>query len=115
MNRRRDTLPIADYDHLPVESLEHRIRSLGPEELSTLDAYERDHGNRTAVRLILQARLDQLRSGSPPSAGASDERAARPKPPRGGSKVTPETAAEPIHPPPHGTPDQRGKPKANRA
>jgi hypothetical protein len=35
-------------------------------------------------------------------------------PPQGTSPVTPDTAAPPIHPPPHGTPQQPGRPKGDR-
>ncbi len=44
-------------------------------------------------------------------------RAPRPQAPprRAGSPVSPATSTEPIHPPPHGTPEQHGKPKGNRA
>ena len=33
---RRDELPLADYDHLPVPALRDRIRSLTTEELEQL-------------------------------------------------------------------------------
>ncbi|MDX6347890.1 MAG: hypothetical protein QOF84_2680 [Streptomyces sp.] len=111
---RHDELPLADYDHLPIGSLEHRIRSLHAAELKTLLAYEREHGNRAPVVRILRARLDQLRAGAKPSHGDDRFRPEQPAPPHAGSKVTPATSPQPIHPPPHGTPAQSGKPKADR-
>ncbi|MFJ8630912.1 hypothetical protein [Streptomyces sp. NPDC093568] len=114
MTARDDNLPIADYDQLPLGTLEQRIRSLDSGELDTLKTYEREHANRTAVTQILESRQDQLRSGAEPSAARHGE-AVPPASPRGGSKVTPQTAAPPLHPPPHGTPDQYGKAKGNQA
>jgi hypothetical protein len=56
---------------------------------------------------LLAARLDQLRKGSTPSKGGLAPDSPAPSP--GGSPVSPSTAAEPGHPPPHGTLDQPGK------
>ncbi|MFE2429346.1 ChaB family protein [Streptomyces sp. NPDC059373] len=110
---RHDELPLADYDHLPIGSLEHRIRSLHASELKTLLAYEREHANRAPVVRILRARLDQLRAGAKPSHGGDRFRPEQPAAPHAGSKVTPATSPQPIHPPLHGTPAQSGKPKAD--
>lgn len=102
-----DELPIADYDHVPSGALEHRIRSLSGEQLETLLRYERGHAARIPVIEVLSARLDQLRKGSRPSGGGAAPDS--PQPSASGSPVSPATAAEPGHPPPHGTPDQSGK------
>ncbi|MBA4863682.1 hypothetical protein H1V43_20295 [Streptomyces sp. PSKA54] len=113
--RQHGELPLADYDHLSVGSLEHRIRGLSAEELQELLGYEREHADRTPVVELFTARLDQLKSGSAPSPGGGDFRPEQPGPPSGGPRVTPETSAEPIHPPPHGTPPTGpGKPKGDR-
>jgi hypothetical protein len=64
-----DALPIPDYDHLPVGSLFHRIRSLDDGELQQLLAYERAHAARVAVLQALTARGEQLRDGAEPSEG----------------------------------------------
>ena len=62
-----DELPLANYDQLPLHSLQHRIRSLEPDEVETLLAYEREHADRRPVIRVLDARLVQLRSdGTPP-------------------------------------------------
>jgi hypothetical protein len=113
--QRHGDLPLADYDHLPVGALEHRIRGLSAEELEELLRYEREHANRPPVVQLFSARLGQLaRGGTPSPGGGADVRPEQPEPPAGGSPVTPDTSAEPIHPPPHGTPSTRGKPKGDR-
>ena len=110
----RGTLPLPDYDHLPVGSLESRIRALSAGEVEELLAYERAHADRAPVTALLSARLEQLRSGAEPTSG--DPGALRPEESRSsaGSPVSPATSPEPMSPPPHGTPDQRGKPKGDR-
>lgn len=37
----RNTLPLPDYDHLPIGGLESRVRSLTAEEVGDLLTYER--------------------------------------------------------------------------
>ncbi|GGM08088.1 hypothetical protein GCM10010129_59990 [Streptomyces fumigatiscleroticus] len=110
----RNTLPLPDYDHLPVGSLQGRIRSLTAEEVEELLAYERSHADRLPVTEVLAARLEQLRAGAEPTSG--DPAAPRPEQSehRSGSPVTPSTSPQPSSPPPHGTPDQPAKPKGNR-
>jgi hypothetical protein len=110
----RNTLPLPDYDHLPIGGLESRVRSLSAEEVEDLLAYERSHADRLPVTELLEARLEQLRSGAEPASG--DPGALRPESGAGrsGSPVSPATSPQPFSPPPHGTPDQRGKPKGDR-
>ncbi|PZT70133.1 hypothetical protein DN402_31300 [Streptomyces sp. SW4] len=110
----RSALPLPDYDHLPIGGLESRIRSLGVEDVEELLAYERSHADRLPVTELLANRLEQLRSGAEPSSG--DPGAVRPEQSQGrtGSPVSPVTSPEPHSPPPHGTPDQFGKPKGDR-
>ncbi|MFD8234748.1 hypothetical protein ACFV20_23100 [Streptomyces sp. NPDC059696] len=111
----RSTLPLPDYDQLPIGSLESRVRSLSDDEVERLLSYERSHADRPAVTRLLGSRLDQLHAGAEPTSG--DPNAPRPEAgqgDRGGSPVSPATSPEPHHPPPHGTPDQPGQPKANR-
>ena len=66
----RSDLPLPDYDHLPVGSLEARIRSLDADGLSTVLAYERAHGNRLPVTLLLERRLEAVRDGAELSGGS---------------------------------------------
>jgi hypothetical protein len=110
----RNTLPLPDYDHLPLGGLESRVRSLTAEEVEELLAYERTHADRLPVTEVLTSRLEQLRAGAEPTSG--DPGALRPEQTtsRTGSPVSPATSPQPHSPPPHGTPDQPGKPKGNR-
>ncbi|MEU8755943.1 hypothetical protein [Streptomyces chartreusis] len=111
----RNTLPLPDYDHLPIGGLESRVRSLSSGEVEELLAYERSHGDRLPVTSLLATRLRQLEDGAEPTSGhpgaLRPESGAR----RSGSPASPATAAQPFSPPPHGTPDQRGRPKGDRA
>ncbi|MFF9624646.1 hypothetical protein [Streptomyces griseosporeus] len=110
----RDTLPLPDYDHLPLGGLESRVRSLTVEEVEELLAYERTHADRLPITEVLTARLEQLKAGAEPTSG--DPGALRPEQSEGhgGSPVSPATSPQPFGPPPHGTPDQRGKPKGDQ-
>ncbi|GAA4930000.1 hypothetical protein ACFPM3_24405 [Streptomyces coeruleoprunus] len=111
----RSGLPLPDFDQLPVGTLEHRIRSLGADDVDRLLRYEHEHADRANVVQILESRKRRLDEGATPSGG--DPRGFRPEQPgpaRGGSHVSPATSPEPSSPPPHGTPDQRGKPKGDR-
>ena len=93
-----DELPLPDYDHLPLGSLEGRIRSLDADGLSALLAYERAHGDRLPVTLLLERRLDAVRNGAELSGGSP--LAATPEvqqaPPNTGAAMVeaPETAPE---------------------
>jgi hypothetical protein len=104
--------PMPDYDALSVGDIAHRARSLSAAELQRLLRYERAHAARTPVLEVLSARMAQLEAGHETSPGG-----APPPPPedgRSGSPVGPDTASEPVHPPPHGTPQQYGQPKGDR-
>ena len=110
----REELPLPDYDGLSVGELEHRIRSLSAGELETLVRYERAHAARVPVMELLAGRLGQLDAGATPSPGGRPPTAGDGERGRHGSPVTPRTSAEPVHPPPHGSPDQPAQPKGNR-
>jgi hypothetical protein len=66
----RDELPLPDYDHLPLGSLEGRIRSLDADALTVLLDYERAHGNRLPVTLLLERRLTAVKEGAELSGGS---------------------------------------------
>ncbi|NSC20309.1 hypothetical protein FM076_03400 [Streptomyces albus subsp. chlorinus] len=98
-----NSLPLPDYDQLPAGSVEHRIRSLGSDEVRQLLEYERAHADRPQVRQILTARLDQLEAGARPSEG--DPASGGPDIPQdtsGPPSVSPAGAAEPEEPLRHG-------------
>ncbi len=58
-----DTLPLPDYDHLPIGGLTSRVRTLDAAGVQTLLEYERAHGNRLPVVEVLENRLRALREG----------------------------------------------------
>lgn len=106
-------LPIDDYDNLQPGDLQGRIRSLNSQDLELLLTYERKHADRRQVIELLLARLRQVEAGARPSSGGLGGASVAP-PPQGTSPVTPDTAAPPIHPPRHGTPQQPGRPQGDR-
>jgi hypothetical protein len=108
----RDELRLPDYDHLPLGSLAHRIRTLDADALGTLLEYERAHGNRLPVTELMGTRLDELRSGAEPSGGsprgATPEKIPGPEVPQ----ETNQTAVAPtINPPAHGDPTNPAQPR----
>ncbi|MFV0127078.1 hypothetical protein ACLGI4_05085 [Streptomyces sp. HMX112] len=108
-----DELPLPDYDHLPLGSLQHRIRTLTQDELSTVLAYEEAHGNRLPVVEAMRARLRELKDGAEPSGGSPGAYAPEQAPPaRGGSPVSPETTGPAMNPPSHGTPENPAQPRS---
>ena len=109
----RDALPLPDYDHLPLPSLTSRVRTLDETGVEALLAYERAHGNRLPVVVMLEHRLEALRSGAQPSGGsplaAAPERAPAPG---AGSPVSPATSGPTINPPSHGDPTNPSQPRS---
>lgn len=106
-------LPLPDYDHLPVASLQHRIRALDRQDLERLLAYENDHGHRAPVLEVMKARLEQLDAGQTPSGGSASAPAPeRPPAAAGGSKVSPDTGGPPVNPPSHGDPTNPAQPRS---
>jgi hypothetical protein len=109
-----DTLPLPDYDHLPVGSVISRIRTLDAEGLQTVLTYEQSHANRVQVVSAMTHRLDELKAGAQPSGGAPD--AAQPEhagAPAGGSEVSEATSGPPMNPPSHGDPTNPGQPRGS--
>lgn len=107
-----DELPLPDYDHLPIGSLEGRIRSLDADGLEALLAYERAHGDRLPVTQLLENRLSAVRGGAEPTSGSP--MAATPElqhAPPGGSAASPQTEGPPINPPSHGDPTNPAQPR----
>jgi hypothetical protein len=112
--REHATLPLPDYDHLPVSAVAQRIRSLPADDLIALLQYEGAHAARPAVLEIMRARLEELRAGAQPSGGTGQDGPDRPAPASATPAVRPETTAPPASPPPHGVPSQPARPKGNR-
>lgn len=101
----RDELPLPDFDHLPLNTLIQRVRTLDAAQLDVVLAYERAHADRLPVVQALEQRRDQLAEGAEPSAGSPDalapEKVDGPPIPR---QVDQTTDAPTINPPSHGVP-----------
>src|SRR4051794_41492942 len=100
-----DTLPLPDYDHLPVGSLTSRIRTLDADGLQTVLTYEQSHANRVQVVQAMTHRLDELKAGAQPSGG--DPAAAQPEhapAAAGGAQESEATSRPPLNPPAQGDP-----------
>ena len=107
------TLPLPDYDHLPVGSLQHRIRTLDLEGLAAVATYEREHADRVQVLQMIEHRLDELRAGAEPSGGDPGAVAPELAPAAaGGSPVSPVTSGPPINPPTGGDPTNPAQPRS---
>lgn len=106
----RAELPVPDYDHLPVATLQHRIRTLDADALATLTAYEEAHGARLPVLTVLRERARQLADGAEPSggdpAGVQPEHAPAAEPAH--TAVTP---GPPVNPPSQGVPTNPAQPR----
>lgn len=105
----RDQLPIPDYDHLPIGSLQHRIRALDVEQLNQLADYERQHANRLPVLASIDTRLAALAQGAQLSPGTGAERQPEPA---GGSAASPQTSGPPMNPPSQGVPSNPAQPRS---
>lgn len=109
----REELPLPDYDHLPVATLPHRIRSLRSDQVQQLIDYEEAHARRMPALETLRQRLRQLAEGAELSEGTHDVLPEDPPGSSHGSPATPRTAGPVSNPPPHGVPDQPAKPKGD--
>ena len=107
-----DQLPLPDYDHLPVEGLTSRIRTLDADGLQTVLAYEREHANRLQVVTVMENRLSALRDGAQPSGGDPAAPAADdPAHAATTSRVSEATSGPPVNPPSHGDPSNPVQPR----
>ncbi|MGR7028133.1 hypothetical protein [Geodermatophilus sp. URMC 62] len=108
-----DQLPLPDYDHLPVEGLISRIRTLDATGLQTLLDYEKAHADRLQVVLAMQNRLESLHQGAQPSGGDPAAAAADdPVPASTGSKVSEATTGPAMNPPSQGDPTNPAQPRS---
>lgn len=55
-----EDLPVPGWDELTVAAIRQRLRSLQEDDVTTLLAYERDHGDREPVVTALENRLARL-------------------------------------------------------
>jgi hypothetical protein len=108
-----DQLPLPDYDHLPVDGLTSRIRTLDATGVQTLLEYERAHANRLQVVTIMENRLSALHEGAQPSGGDPAAPAADdPAHAVAGSKVSEATSGPPVNPPSQGDPTNPAQPRS---
>ncbi|WP_104524015.1 hypothetical protein [Blastococcus atacamensis] len=108
-----DQLPLPDYDHLPVDGLTSRIRTLDLQGLETLLEYERAHANRVQVVTIMENRAQSLREGAQPSGGDPAAPAADdPGHAAGGSKASEATTGPAMNPPSQGDPTNPAQPRS---
>src|SRR3954468_6619352 len=106
-----DQLPLPDYDHLPVEGLTSRIRTLDAQDLLTVLEYEKAHANRLQVVTVMENRLSSLRDGAQPSGGhPAAPPDGDPAPAATGSKVSEATSGPPVNPPSAGDPTNPAQP-----
>ncbi len=106
----RNDLPLPDFDHLPLGALPSRIHPLDASGVTQLLAYERAHGNRLPVVLVLERRLQALDSGAEPSGSLPSDMPELSEN-RTGSPVSPQTAGPPINPPSQGDPTNPAQPR----
>ena len=112
-NPERDSLPIPDFDHLPVGSVASRVRSLDEQDLETLVSYEERHAARTPVLMVLRQRLVAVRAGAELSDGdpSSQTRPEAAPGPADHERVGPSTEGPPVNPPSHGVPTNPAQPR----
>jgi hypothetical protein len=106
-------LPLPDYDHLPIGSLQHRIRTLTRDQLQVIADYEQQHAHRPLVQTMIEARLQELDSGALPSGGDPDALQPEQAPaPAGESQVSPATSGPKMNPPSQGVPSNPAQPRS---
>jgi hypothetical protein len=107
---KHNELPLADYDHIPLGTLPSRITALDEEALEVLLSYEREHGNRLPVTLVLEQRLEAVRGGAPLAEGSAPDMPEMGSTPAG-SPVSPATSGPPVNPPSQGDPTNPSQPR----
>lgn len=96
------TLPIPNFDHLPLGSVADRIRALDENQLDQLISHEQAQGNRLPVLEVMRSRRGQLIEGATPSDGAQDDVHPETGARAHGSPVDPSSAASSEPPNRHG-------------
>lgn len=104
-----EQLPLANFDELPLTTLQHRIRSLDGDELRQLLSHEREHADRVPVTELLANRIEELDAGASPTPGPESEPVDVPDHSASGSPVNPQGPREPGRPTAHGTRSKTGK------
>jgi hypothetical protein len=107
----RDSLPLPDFDHIPLGTLPSRISALDESGVQQLLDFEHEHGNRLPVVQVLERRIEALRGGAQPT-GAVEQEMPEVTQSSSGSSVSPETSNAPkINPPSQGVPTNPAQPR----
>jgi hypothetical protein len=107
----RDSLPIPDFDHVPLGTLPSRISALDESGVQQLLEFEREHGDRLPVVQVLERRIEAIQGGAQPS-GAVEQSMPEVTQSSSGSSVSPETSNAPkINPPSQGVPTNPSQPR----
>lgn len=107
----RDSLPIPDFDHIPLGTLPSRISALDESGVQQLLDFEREHGDRLPVVQVLERRIEALQGGAQPS-GAVEQDMPEVTQSSSGSSVSPDTSNAPkINPPSQGVPTNPAQPR----
>ena len=102
-DQKRDTLPLPDFDHIPLGTLPSRLHPLDERGITQLLGWERAHGNRLPVIKVLESRIEQLRNGAEPS-GSVPEEMPEMTSNQGGSAVSQQTAVDNVPEPAKSSP-----------
>ena len=107
----RDSLPIPDFDHIPLGTLPSRVSALDESGVQQLLDFEREHGDRLPVVQVLERRIEALQGGAQPS-GAVEQDMPEVTQSSSGSAVSPKTSNAPkINPPSQGVPTNPSQPR----
>lgn len=96
----RDTLAIPDYEHLPLDTLQYRIRSLTREQVRELIAYEEAHAQRARVLGLMHQRIRELEERARSSPGRQAAAPETPPPAAGDSPANTAGGGSADVPPP---------------
>jgi len=107
----KSDLPLPDYDHLPLGTLETRLHALDEPGVTALLDHEKAHGDRLPVVQLMEARLGRLRDGAEPSGSLPGSEPSVGAAPAGGSPVDPSTSGPAMNPPSQGDPTNPAQPR----
>jgi hypothetical protein len=106
----RQDLPLPNYEQIPEAALPSHVSALSEADVAQLIIYEKAHGNRPPIMLILEKRLHDLQGGAVPRGPRTNST------PQVLNPFEPETAqaaqvpGRPIYPPSDGDPADPAQP-----
>lgn len=101
---------LPDYDSLATGSIESRVRTLDPEGVRQLLAYEQAHAARPQIVMMLEHRLAALESGDAEPSGG-DPTAPAPETSPGEAPGAAVIEGPPVNPPSQGDPTNPAQPR----